>query len=222
MLKLLFHLLFFAFSSSLLAQKIEFSGGVNHNMFTNGLTYTDDIYTNSSYSSGNGFGVYVALDSLRYEFMVYRFTLGFEQYRGGFDVSTGTKAGSTHHVGDVVKSKIMLGVYPGNFRFNNWDLNLGVEFGFLVDERVTGTSTTWSYTLPEEQVSELGNEGNLSSNFSLDLKMRLAYDFYFGHDLAVSPILSINYGFNEFNDLLQEQSLRLFFGVGVEKTLLKK
>lgn len=220
----LLSILFLSLSLISYSQKLEISAGGLKNHFHNGIGGTDGGHIQTDYVSGNGGGVYLAIDSIRYEFMVYRFTLGFEQYQGGFWLRSGGQMSSIVNEGFVTKSKIMLGFYPGNFRLKNWDINLGIEFGFLVHQENIGTTHSVTYDFQSIEVSETDISDDFNNNFSFDLKLRIAYDFYLQHNLAISPIFAINYGLaSEFNTSNHStKSVRFFLGFGVERTLGKK
>jgi hypothetical protein len=215
--------LLFFYSVSISAQKVEVSAGINQNQYTQGFWYDENPYSYSEFNSGNGYGVYVAIDSLRYEFMVYRFTLGFEQYNGGFNITNGSKVGSANYLGEVTTSKIMLGIYPGNFRIHKLDLNVGVVFGFLVGENTIGTSTTLFVNPPNSEPQELNTVPGGMQKTTADLKLRVAYDIYITENLAISPMLSASYGLiRDFTTQPYVKSFRLFLGIGIERTLAKK
>lgn len=218
--KTLFFVFYLTFSGNLShAQKIEVSGGVHQKKIINKSLIGDSKYSKSQFSPGNGFGLYVALDSLRYEFMVYRFTLGFEQYQVGFNNTFSELGDSYLENGDVVVSRLILGIYPGNFSIQKLDINLGVELGFLVGEKTTGTSASWTVDQPSWEIKDLEDIYGGSANLTAALKLRLAYDIYVAKNLAISPIFSTSYvfvdGFKEYS----MRSFKMFVGVGVERTL---
>ncbi len=218
-------LLFLTIEGGLHAQKMEAFGGVNQNSFYSRPSNSSSPSMEASYSSGNGFGVYMALDSLRYAFMVYRFTLGFEQYQGGYDGYSKGKVGGISQSGYVKKSKIMVGIYPGNFRLAHFDINLGVELGFLVNEKTTQQKDWWGVVdgRYDSNSEYYDNVSGFNKKVTADLKIRVAYDMYIAENLAISPMISANYGMSpEFNDfLVNTKSFRMFYGIGIERTLSK-
>lgn len=202
------------------SQSIEINAGFNKNNFFD-LQQDNDHYI-SSYKSDYGYAIRIAIEDIKIEWMKLRLTLGFDKYIGGFNASDGGLAGSYSTNGKVDKSVISLGVFPLNFKIlERIDLNFGVEFSRLLNDKVMGTNSGSIMNKPYWNDDLNEKYDRFSSNKYSGLRGRIAYDFKLSDKVSISPQYSYYYGLSkEFLEFPETtQSMRHYFAIGIQKRI---
>ncbi len=207
------------------SQTLELSGGylLNH-MFD----YEDDYYTHwrSDYTNGGGYGLVLALEDVSAGRARMRFSLAFEHFDGelsAYNSGLGSGSGKT---AEFNKSLLSVCFFPHGFTIlKKFDLHIGIQISCLLNEKFTGTTSSWSiipYTGGSSTMEEKYDHFN--SAFYAGLIARLAYNIKVAESLYIFPQYSFYFGLSpEFREFPTEtRSMRHFFAIGIEKRLGKK
>ena len=202
------------------SQDIELFGGLNRNIFHD--YQSDEGYFNSTYTAGSGYSFGLAIDSVKIDWITFRFTLKLANYSGSFNATGGGLGGGFTTEAQIDKSLISIGIFPINFQVaNKIDLNIGLEISKLLVESYVGTRKGWLLGQPSynEDLEERYSKFNSSINFGLS--GRIAYKLVLNESIAITPQYLLYFGLsNEFIEFPREvKSIRHFFGIGVQKRL---
>jgi hypothetical protein len=206
--------------SDLFAQKIDFYGGVNFNKFHDYNTTTPHF--NSSYNSDYGFSAGLGLDSIKLDWLILRFTLQFDKYKGKLNVTNGGLGGSWTTIANVDKSIISIGIFPVNFQIlKRIDFNLGFLVSRLIDETYTGTSNGWTMNQPNWNYNLHDKFNKFSSSTYYGFQGRIAYNFKLSKSLWISSQYLYYFGLsNEFIEFPEDtKAMRHYFCIGIKKTI---
>lgn len=204
----------------LFGQNIEFYGGVNNNVFHDNLQ--DVGHFQSTYKSGSGYSFGIAIDNIKIDSTIFRFTLQFDKYKGSIDVSDGGLAGGVMTKAEIDKSIISLGLFPINLQIlKRIDLNFGFEVSRLISESYKGTNSGWSMKQHSWSYNLQERYNRFSTLIYFGLCVRLAYDLHIKESIIISPQYLFYYGIsNEFIEFPEgTKSMRNFLGIGIEKKL---
>lgn len=207
---------FFTFSAA--AQSISLIGGVNHNRFFD-LEY-DGGHSSSSYDSGQGISMQLAMDDIALEWLPLRFTLGYDSYAGDLVVRSGGQGGSYTTEATVNKSILSLGVYPLNLKFwNSLRLNVGFEFGWLLNEYFEGEQYGWVMNSDRYRYTIQDKYAQFSASKNYGIKSRIAYDIPLSESWFLSPQYAFYYGLSaEFEQFpTGTRSMRHSILIGISK-----
>jgi len=208
--------------SNLFAQKIELFGGANRNIFHD--YYETTPHYSSKYNSDYGFSAGFGLDSIKIDWLVLRFTLQFDKYKGKFEVSESGLGGGYTTFAKVDKSVLSLGIFPINFRFlDRIDLNLGLQISRLVNESFSGTSSGWTMNQPNWSYNIQDKYNKYSSTTYFGFQGRISYDFKISKSIWISPQYLYYFGLsNEFVEFPKNtKSMRHYFCIGIKNKLFE-
>ena len=224
MKKNLYFALSFFFSLTLHAQKVEFFGGYNRNNFFDYEKNSPN--TVSEYNGGDGFSLGFSISDIQYDSIPLKFTLNFDNYKGGFSVTNGGMGGASTTTAQVRKNTLGLGLYPFNFKlFNKVEFNLGGEFGFLVSDVTTGKMSSWTYggSEPGSYKSTLTTIDNHAERINNSKYFGfcgiVSYHFKISEKWLLSPQYKFYYGIkNDFKAVEASiKSLRNNFSIGISR-----
>lgn len=210
--------LFLLYNISFFAQKkVEVIAGLNQNQFFD--LNQDGGHYYSSYQSELGYTLRIGIEDVKVDWLKLRFTLGFDKYGGNIDVSDGGQGGSYNTTAEIDKSILSLGLFPLNF--NIWeriDLNFGLEFSALIDEKYRGKRSGGNIGTPSWDENIEDSYSSYSEKAIWGFRGRLAYDFYIDDRLSFSPQYSYYLGMsNEFKEFPKEtRSMRHYFSIGIQ------
>ncbi len=209
------------FNAHVNAQSIEVIGGMNINHFYD--LGTSNRHNSTSYTQDYGYTLKLVYNDIRIRKLSWRFSLGFDKYKGHLLSRSGSLGGSNTIKASVEKSILSVGIYPFNFKIANYlKFSLGLEFGRLISESFEGTRrgyhlgnvSGWNYNLNEiiDQFSE--------KNY-LGIRANLAYDFKINDQYIVTPQYSYYLGFNdEFVAVKSKtKSMRQVFSLGIKRKI---
>lgn len=205
---------------TLSSQSIEIIGGLNKNSFFDLQQSTP--HNSSFYNSDYGYTIRFGIEDVKVDWMTLRFTLSYDQYGGGLEVSDGGLGGGNTTTATVEKSVISLGIFPININWvKNLDLNFGFEMAALINEKFNGTNSGWSISAPNWGYDLNEKYDRFSAKAYFGLRGRLAYDFNLSEKWSISPQYSFYIGLtNEFIEFPQiTKSMRHYFCVGLQRKL---
>jgi hypothetical protein len=218
MMKIFFSIWMLLNISNLFGQKLEMFGGANNNMFHN--YHNNEGHFMSSYNSDFGFTAGFGLDSIRIDWLTFRFTLQFDKYAGKLEASDGGLGSGFTTIAKVDKSVISLGIFPINFRIlKRIDLNFGLIISRLIDESFNGTSSGWIMNQPNWSYNLQDKYNQYSSATYFGFQGRIAYDFKLSKLIWISPQYIYYFGLsNEFVEFPEDtKSMRHYFCIGIKK-----
>lgn len=214
-MKKLFIILSCLSSFTLLAQNVEFFAGPTKNMFYDFKERSP--HNDASYKSGYGYSLGLAIEDVKIDWMVLRFTLRYDQYSGSTNSYNAVGTASYTQDLDFDKSILSFGVFPINRKlFNTIDWNLGIEAARLLSESSTGS---WSNTQAEQpnQSGEVSKDLRFNAKSYFGLTTRFAYDLPINEHLSITPQYIFNFGLS--NEFGSAKSVRHFLGIGIKKHL---
>lgn len=232
MYKSLFSLFFCFFTwFSINAQQIEAFSGVNYSKFYKGSNNEPGntlIY--DKLEPGITFGL--AIDSIKMDWMYFRFDLVFNQYSGGFYYNTSGHGGESYVNGKFEKSTLALVVYPLQFNIlKRIRFNLGLSFSYLLDENFSGKHHSLTYSLtppppPPPAPVDYNLEDKYSSysnRFGFGVQPSISYPIHISDNWIIRPLYSLYIGVSkEFRYSPSVTSnCRHFIGIGVLRNLRK-
>ncbi|MBT8194857.1 MAG: outer membrane beta-barrel protein [Bacteroidia bacterium] len=185
------------------AQNIEVFGGVVMNQYYDNEDQNPRY--SSDYSSRAGFNTEIAIDSLNWDSLHVRFSVGFERYSSDLEIANN----GTYEKVIFNKSVLTFAVYPANFKFFDMiDFNAGLKYSLHLSDSYTGI-----------EKSEIK-----STKMNLGISARLAFDFNISNELVFSPQLGYFFGFgSELDGLVKEaRTNRYYINIGLQKKLTKK
>ena len=201
------------------SQNLSLSGGLIHNQFSD---YEDQNgHYQSEYENGGGFALGATLDGVRFDSLKLRFSVGLEIYRGAFSASDGGLGSRNTTYADVDKALFTLGFYPINFRIlKRIDLNIGLEFGTLLCEKVDGRSR-FSSGFEHSDLAIKDKYPRFNNQFALGAKAAISYDICINDNLTIFPQYAYYFGLlSEFSEFpTKTKSRRQYFSIGVKQTL---
>jgi len=225
-IKLLFLLLVAALTVN--AQSVELFGGLNKNFFYD--NEGNEGHYRSKYSSGESYTFGLGIDSVKVDWLVLKFSLLFDNYRGKIEVSDGGLGSDETIKATIDKSVISFGIFPLNFRIKKViDLNFGFEISQLLYEKFSGTYSSWSmggtpYTNQYFNYDLNEKYNKLSSRTYFGFCANISYDFYLSKSIVISPKYSCYLGLSkEFTDSpeIYTKSIRHYLLIGIEKKFNK-
>jgi hypothetical protein len=212
-MKTIFLIILFFQGTNLLSQNLEFYGGANQN------TYYDKVNDSymKSYSKGYGIDAGIAVSNIRIVRLNFRFALSFDTYSGELYVYHHALGGGSKIFAKTRKSIIALGIYPANFRIlNRINLNLGFEIARLVDEKFSGTYSSWTHYKPYSTVDLNERFDRLGLLTTFGLRGRIAYTLFPEENVMLTPQYGFYYGLSkEFEYPKESKSVRHYIGLGI-------
>ncbi len=200
-------------------QNLELFSGYISNTFYD--THDVGRHYQSSYKKGSGYNVGLGIDNIMLDKLKCRFTLQFDNYNGGLNVSNGGLGGAYRTDALVSKSLLSVGLFPLNFDIKQkLHLGLGVLFSKLINESVNGTT----YTLLMGQEKENSIEDiydNYSSSMTFGVQGRIACDIKLTPEILLTPQYIFHYGLTEEFAYFptETKSLRHLFCLGLKKSI---
>lgn len=217
---LVFIIISIGFNNLLIGQNIELFGGVSTNKFYD-REEQNPHYT-SSYIAKTGFNTEMAIDSVDWDGLHVRFSVGFERYSSDVDVYSGGLGGADHIIAQIDKSILSFGFYPANFKILKIiDLNAGLKFSYLLSESYSGSFNTWTYGGGGYTVDLQEQFSSISNKVGFGITSRVAMDFKIATNLVISPQFGYYFGFaSEIDDFATTaRAQRYYYNIGIQKKI---
>ncbi|MAX81103.1 MAG: hypothetical protein CL843_13130 [Crocinitomicaceae bacterium] len=222
-LQLVVLLLLFFIGHQIQAQTLEFNGNYSKNKLID--SYNDF----SEYSVEDGYAfrfaiddLYLSIDDHLLDSVRLRFAINLDHYKTYFDVYDGGMGGGTTYKADVSKTILSITAFPFNFRvFKFVDINLGLEYGFLIHDSFSGEYSSWQMNASSEHEELDDGDINVNSDQYLGLRSRIAFNIPLKKGFQITPQVSLYRGFlNDFKSInSRAKSYRYFIGMGIRKKL---
>ena len=219
-LRVIIFLIIVSNSILLLSQKLEFFGGLNNNIFHD---YEEQyVHNKSVYNSDYGYNLGFGIDSIKIDWIKFRFTLFLDNYSGKLNISEGGLGGGSTTIANVEKYQISFGIYPINIRIlKRINLNIGLIISRLINESFNGTSGGWAMEQPNWSYNLQDKYNRYSSLTYFGFQGRIAYDFKISKSIWISPQYLYYFGLsNEFVESPEDtKSMRNYFCIGIKKKI---
>lgn len=207
------------------AQTLELSENYSKNKF---ITLSEeDPHSSSEFSVESGSAlrlaiddIYIAMDDHLLDSVRLRFVISLDHYKSDVYASSGGMGSNHTYAGKVSKTILSITAFPINFRvLKHLDINVGVEYGFLIHDSFSGTSNGWALGSPNYE--ENSEDVNINQEQYLGLRSRIAYNIPIIKGFEITPQVSLYRGFlNDFKSIDSDvKSYRYFIGLGVRKKL---
>ncbi|MGB0870854.1 MAG: hypothetical protein ACPGSD_14765 [Flavobacteriales bacterium] len=201
------------------SQVFELSGGYNVNRYFDSEETLK--YASSNYVSDNGYALQFGIDEVKIDWLILRFTLGFEKYSGFINVSNYGAGGSISNEAQVDKSIISLGMYPVKFKIaKTLDVDLGMEYSWLISDHIDGRSKGSITGKPswDEDLNE--RYSDFSEKTYVGFRGRVKYDIKMTDKLTISPQFTYYHGVtSEFIEFINTRSMRFGFGLRIQRKI---
>lgn len=175
----------------------------------------------SSYEPDFGYTFRFGIEDVKIDWLIMRFTLGFDNYGGKVEASGGGRGYNISTKAEVEKSIVSLGFFPINIKlFEVVNLNIGFEISRLISEKYSGTYVDW--TRGRTHTCELSDKfERYSAKAYFGFIGRIAYDIDIAENVVISPQYSIYVGTTHEFDVFpaETQSVRQFLSVGFQRKL---
>jgi hypothetical protein len=221
-------ILFFCFHTfySVNAQQIEAFSGVNYAKFF-GDASNEYPYFKKYNKLEQGLTVGIAIDSVKVDWLRWRFEIVYNQYSGGFYQRTSGHGGDFETQAEIKKATLGLVFYPIQFNvFKRVRMNVGFSYSFLVSESFSGYTYSQiylPYPPPPATYTNIEDKySRLSDDRIVGIQTSIAYPILLNENWVIRPQCSFNVGIDrEFRYLVNAYSLRYFIGVGLSRNLRK-
>jgi hypothetical protein len=170
-----------------LAQKLEFNGGILHNNFYGGRT---EGHAYQEYKAGGNCGFSLFYDDWKVDSIPFKLKIGltYSNYSGYLLTRDGGMGGGNTTSKTVTISTLSLVFYPANFRIFK---HLRIDFGLFASMRLSvkqqGYISSWQMGQPSKHVDF--DEKRLVSfeNKTFGITNRIAYEFQLNDKWLIVP-----------------------------------
>jgi hypothetical protein len=208
------------------SQNLEFSGGLNRNVF---FDYRGDGgHFISNYTPDFGYSVSASYSDVKIDDLKLLVTVSFQNYNGSIYTRDGGKTYFLSTEADIQRNVLGLGVYPINLTFlNNFNFRIGGVVSFLVYSSTTGTKKLFSYQItpyspsPNYDIPIENDSVKINSKIGFGISSQIGYNFQVMDSWYVSPQCFFYLGLtDEFvNVQAKVKSFRYGFQLGVIRKL---
>lgn len=210
------YILIICTSSYLFGQNVILSGGPNFGGLYD-LTHSEGHHL-KDYSSEFGYCFALTFSDLHVDSVLNpKFTVGLEQYGGGFYTSDGGLGGNTSESGNFKKQVLFLHLYPAILKISkNLIFSPGIGFNYMISNQLNGNRDSWSISDGASSYPLSAMDGFIP-RWNAGLTAALTYNWHIGK-FTISPIYHYYLGLTqEFRRLQspaksQRHSLQLGFG----------
>ena len=209
-------LILFYLNSSIYAQTLEYSGGVNQNNFFD--LQRGGGHKISDYNKGVGYSFGISISNINLDTLPIRIAILFDHYNGSFYASDGGLGGASETEATVSKTSMGLGVYPLNFTVKSrFHFSMGGEFSFRLTDHFVGHKSSWLMGYPSTYKAIDNNTVSLNRDFVFGIGSRVNYDFRIIENWYISPQYKFYFGLSDefINTEAKIKSMRHSFLIGV-------
>lgn len=135
--------LFLILANSSFAQLLGLKIGMQEGKFFDRME--EGGYNSSEYSNKWGYHLGIQLSKLKVDSVFsLRFGVMYEEYGGGFKITTGSHTNESTVSGSALKRNLCLQFYPINATWKSFSFGAGLQTGMMLSSTFSGVREGWS------------------------------------------------------------------------------